>query len=408
MWMSVCPWAPTGYGQQTAIWAPRIKAAGHDIAISCLHGLQYTTLDWEGVRCYPGDHTGANKRMLKHHITREYSSADDVQVISLWDVWSWVDLDFGGMLADFDGLRMAAWVPVDSTPVPPKTRVALDKYDVRTIAMSKHGEEQLRDAGYDPLYVPHGIDTITYRPADDRADARARVGIPEDRFVVGMVAFNQGVQPPRKGFPQMLEAFSEFRRRHDDAFLYLHTEMFGAFQGLNLMALAEMMGIPSNSLGYAPQMNLLAGEISTPRMADLYSSMDVLVNPSYGEGFGIPIVEAQACGTPVITSHWTSMPELTGAGWTVGGDPWYNPSTGAYWFHASTSELIEALEVAYQHKDDQELRDKARAFAVQYDADVVMEDYWKPALAALDGPREVPPLKVLPNRAARRAKKVAA
>lgn len=402
MWLSVAPWMSTGYGNQTSVFAPRIKAAGHDLAISSTTGSQNIVLNWDGITVYPADHTTLNKRMLKHHIKREFGDANDVQVISLWDIWPWVDTQYGGMLADFDGLNIASWVPVDSTPVPPKTRAALDRWNVTPIAMSKHGEEQLRDAGYDPLYVPHGIETGIYTPREDRQACRRSVGIPDDKFVIGMVAFNSGVQPPRKAFPQVFQAFATFHQSHPDAFLYLHTEMLGVYEGLNLMGLAEVFGVPADALGYVPQMNYLAGEISKERMADIYASMDVLINPSYGEGFGIPIVEAQACGTPVIVSHWTSMPELCGAGWTVGGQPWYNPSTGVYWLDPSVDEIIAALELAYENRGNQELRDKAREFALGYDADRVMEEHWVPVLDRLDRPREVAPLPQL-RRAKRRA-----
>lgn len=405
MWLSVAPWVNTGYGNQTATFVPRLKAAGHEIAVSGTTGLKGTILDWNGVTVYPEDHTSLNKRSLKHHILREYGKdADDVQVISLWDIWPWVDPAYGGMVADFDGLNIASWVPVDSWPVTPKTLVAIDKWDVRTIGMSRFGQQQLQAAGYDALYVPHGIDTSVYRPHEDREASRELTGIPKDRFVIGMVAFNAGISPPRKAFPQVLQAFAEFRRRHDDAFLYMHSEMVGVHDGLNLMGLAQIFGIPPESMGYPPQIQLLESEITGERMSHLYSSMDVLVNPSYGEGFGIPIVEAQACGTPVIVSSWTSMPELCGSGWQVGGQPWYNPASGAYWGAPDTEEIIEAFEAAYAARGDQELRVKAREFALQYDADRVFQEHWVPTLEALEAPREVPPLRPIgPNRAQRRA-----
>lgn len=404
MWLSVSPWAPTGYGQQTSVFTPRIRDAGHQVAISSTNGLQYTEIEWEGMKCYPADHTSLNKRMLKYHIRQEYGpDIDDVQVITLWDIWPWVDPEMGGMMADFDGLKIAAWVPVDCKPVPPKTRVAIDKFDVTPIAMSRFGETELREAGYDPLYVPHGIETGIYMPHDDRDKCKQSMGIDPDRFVVGMVAFNQGIQPPRKAFPQVLMAFKAFHDKHPDALLYLHTEVLGVYQGINLLGLSEVMGIPKDAITCVPQNHYLAGKISKARMAQVYSAMDVLANPSYGEGFGIPIVEAQACGTPVVVSAWTSMPELCGAGWQIGGQPWYNPSSGGLWLDPDAEQIVAAFEEAYEARGDMKLRQQAREFAMQYDADHVMETYWKPALEALEKPREVPPLKPLgPNREMRR------
>jgi hypothetical protein len=75
------------------------------------------------------------------------------------------------------------------------------------------------------------------------------------------------------------------------------------------------------------------------------------------------------------------------------------------WLDPDTSEILEAFEAAYEARGDAELREKARGFAVQYDADTVMRDYWLPALEQLDRPREIAPLRVLPNGKARRVAK---
>lgn len=403
MWLSVAPWIGTGYGNQTAQVVPRLRDAGHHVAISGTYGHVGMRVEWDGINVYPSDRTQLNKMLLKHHIKSEFGSADDVLVISLFDIWPWIDTspEFGSIRADFEGLNIASWLPVDSVPPTPKTLAALDAFDVRPLAMSRFGEEQLRDHRYDPLYVPHAIDTSVFAPSDDRMACRKEVGIPEDRFVIGMVANNTGIAPPRKAFAEVLQAFKLFHDRHPEAFLYLHTDVLGFSGGLNLLAIAQVFGIPAGAMGYVPQTTYHANEVSSRRMAQIYGCFDVLANPSMGEGFGIPIVEAQACGTPVITSSWTSMPELTGAGWQVGGQPWYNPSSGAYWWAPAVDEVAAAFEAAYEARDDAGLRAKARGFALDYDADTVFDKYWVPALAALDGPREVPPLPML-NREQRR------
>lgn len=411
MWLSVPPWAPTGYGTQTAQAVDRIAAAGHNVAISAQVGLQWTKTEWHGMTVYPGDHTRLNKRMLRHQIAdfadRLGVGSDEVQVISLFDIWPWVDPSpaYGGMVADFDGLNLAAWLPVDSLPVNPKTQATLHRFNVRPIAMSRFGETQLRDAGFDPLYVPHAIDTAVYAPQEDREACRRALNFPKDRFVVGMVAHNEGLQPARKAFPNVLQAFAEFQKRHDDALLYLHTEPTGrAWNGLDLLGMAQYLGIPANKISFVPQIPYMSGSIAPELMAGVYSAMDVLVNPSYAEGFGLAIIEAQACGTPVIVSHWTSMPELVApeSGWTVGGQPWFNEAAGAMWLHPSTEEILAALEQAYEDRGDQGRRDRAREFALQYDSQTVFDEFWVPALEALDRPREIPPLVPL-NREQRRA-----
>ncbi len=410
MFLSVAPFAPTGYGTQCAQACSRMKAAGHNVAISVQAGLQWGSFEWDGIPMYPADHTRLNKWALRHHVAdwaaRCGCDPADVLVISLFDIWPWVDSSphYGGMIADFDGLNIASWLPVDPVPVNIKTQAALKRFGVRPIAMSKFGEEQLRLIGEDPVYVPHGIDTAAYAPVD-QASAREMMGIDPDAFVVGMVAHNEGLQPARKAFPNVLQAFAVFRQTHQDAVLYLHTEGTGrAWGGLDLVGMAQHFGIPSESLLFVPQDAYLRNQIGPKGMSAIYSGMDVLANPSYAEGFGLPIIEAQACGTPVIVTQWTSMPELVGSGWTVGGQPWFNESSGALWMHPNTEELLEAFQEAYEKRGDLEFRAEAREFALQYDADKVFDEYWVPALERLGRPREVPPLPGAPNRAERRAR----
>lgn len=56
LWHSVKPTIGSGYGTQTALWAPALKAAGHDVSISCSVGLYSSVEMWNGIRLYP--HSG--------------------------------------------------------------------------------------------------------------------------------------------------------------------------------------------------------------------------------------------------------------------------------------------------------------------------------------------------------------
>ena len=388
---SNAPWAPTGYGQQCAQIARRFRAAGHDVAISAFYGVDGGPIEWEGFTVYPSDHTLRGKMMLRHYVgdhAGEDGALDDVLVVTLMDVWPWID----NGVAAFDGLRIAAWTPVDHDPAPWNVVRALQRFQARPVAMSRFGERALAEAGLDPLYVPHGIDTSVFAPPADRDALRDRLGISRDAFVVGMAAANIGKHPPRKAFPQVFEAFAEFRRRHDDAVLLMHTDMNGVYDGINLLDLAAAVGIPERALGVMPQVRYMVGTVTQEQVAEVYGLMDVLANPSFGEGFGVPIVEAQACGVPVIVTDWTAMPELCGAGWLVDGDRWWDSPQRSFFKCPSVSGIIAALEQAYARRGDVGLRARAVDFAAGYDADRVMRDYWESALEELDGPREVAPL----------------
>src|SRR5574338_325427 len=405
LWSSVAPWIGTGYGQQTRLFTPRIRDLGHDVALAAYAGIDGTISTWKDMTIYPGD-LKLNKLSLRKYVEME-GGVDEVQVITLTDTWTWLSVDLGGLIADYRGLNIAAWCPIDHDPVPMNVLQALHAFDVRPIAMSRFGEDRLKQAGLDPLYVPHGVDTSIFQPLNNRDEIREYMKIPEDAFVVGVVANNQGQEVPRKSFPQILQAFSMFYENHPDAFLYLHTDALGRNQGLNLIPLVhDVFGIPTDRVRFVDQDRYWMGMIDWPQMAGIYNSMDVLLNPAMGEGFGVPIIEAQACGTPVIVTDWTSMPELVGAGWAVDGDPYYRSPSVAFWKIPAIAGILDALEQAYEKRGDQEFRNIARNFALQYDAAHITETYWKPVLEALDRPREVPPLKPIgPNRAQRRAQK---
>lgn len=369
---SNAPWAPTGYGQQCAQLTERLRRAGHDVAVSATWGLQGGEVEWNGMRVYPADDKWGNRTLGA--VTAHFADGDPVLVITLADVWV-----FEG--PQFD--EIAAWTPVDHAPTPPNVAKFFAQHPAaRPVAMSRFGERLLRQDGLDPLYAPHGIDTAAYKPSGDAAAVREHLKIPRDAFVVGMVAANKGLNPPRKAFPQLFTAFGEFARRHDDAFLYMHTEFVGVYGGINLVALANACKIPPDRIKITNPFALELG-LDHDRMADLYSSFDVFANPSYGEGFGIPIVEAQACGTPVIVTDWTAMTELCGAGWLVDGDPWYDATQGSFYKCPAVGDLFDAMERAYERRGDQELRERAREFALSYDADRVFDEHWQPVLGAL-------------------------
>lgn len=282
--------------------------------------------------------------------------------------------------------NIASWVPIDHQPCPPEVMDWCKRPNVMPIAMSKFGQRMLEMQGVRSLYVPHGIESV-YQPTPVVKDqdgrqisGRAIMGFKDDDFVVMMTAANKGVHPPRKAFAENFMAFGMFAQKHPDAVLYMHSEAAGAAGGIDLNTLAQACGIAPERIKWADPYLYRIGLPQTA-MAALYSGADVLLATSMGEGFGIPVVEAQACGTPVIVSNFTAQPELCGDGWVVDGQPWWDAAQRSWFLTPSVPGILSALEEAYARGRGRS--EKAVEFAKQYEADHVYETHWKPVMKEL-------------------------
>jgi glycosyltransferase involved in cell wall biosynthesis len=365
-WHSNAPWAPTGYGNQSALFLPRLAAMGHTVTASAFYGLQGSPQNFAGIPVFPGGrNTYGNDVIVPDSL---FVKADIT--ITFMDAWV-IDP------AVAKQVRWVAYMPVDHQPAPPGVAITA-AHAFQTIAYSEFGVDMLYDAGLSAMYVPHGVDTKVFKPKP-RKKARKALGCPDDVFLVGIVAANKGM-PSRKAFDQQIRAFAAFNKRHPDSMLYLHTRIDSPF-GISVSKIIEHAEIPAGAIAVPPPYKYARGILGPSYMVDAYGSMDVLLNATKGEGFGIPIIEAQACGTPVIVSDFSAMPELIreGTGWKVGGVPFY--SQESYQITPNTDEIEAALEWAYAARGDEDLRQHCRNFVVDnYDVTDVTNKYWRPVL----------------------------
>lgn len=413
LWISNAPWAPSGYGSQTRQAGTRIAKAGHELEFVANDGTRGDQ-QWNGLLVRGSSGTDRYSRdSIREDVER--SRAD--WVISLYDAWVYT----AGMRDPFEGLpHVAGWVPVDHFPAPQSLYPWLSNGHT-AIAMSRFGYDRLTELseafgtiGRQPFpvrYAPHAVDDV-FRPVP--TDFRDAIEVPADAFLVGIVAANtDSLTYDRKGFGDMAAALSVFMGRHSDAQVYLHT-LQRNFQSIDLPALLQFKQVPVDRIRWADQYSLKKHSITDEHMAQIYSSLDLLLATSRGEGFGLPVIEAQACGVPVIASNWTAQAELVGdtwtpndlgsqehpSGWLVGVDPDYDGKQGADWGKPRIASIIGALEAAYADWTAgrwEARRQAAVAKAAPYRADVVFDTYWRPILADMEA--QLRP----PNRATRRA-----
>lgn len=370
---SNAPWSPTGYGMQTALLLKQLSKLGHEVDVSAFFGVQGAKLDTNGHRILPpGSDPYGNDILLAH---RDFYGHDIV--IGLLDIWV-LNPELLSIMDNFYN-----WTPVDHDPIPPAVQNTAS-FAAGIISMSEFGKKAFDKIGIKNTFIPHAIDTSKlYRR--DKQYVRKELGIGQDNFVIGMFMANKG-SPSRKAFFEQLSAIKIFMDANSDAVLYLHTRIDGR-GGEDLTRIIDLVGIDKSRVHAVPQYQYLTGMVGVDRMAELYTSCDVVMNATRGEGFGVPIIEAQACGVPVITTDFSAMPENN---WSTILNT--KPKAFLYTPQASMQALpdIEALNNALQvvyddYRNNEEVVEALIEFTSRFDMDYVADNYWKPFLNSVVG-----------------------
>jgi glycosyltransferase involved in cell wall biosynthesis len=372
--LSPSPWTNTGYGIQSAALIKTLQALGHDVACFAFTGLSGSPLSWGGAAVYPSLYHPLGQDMAMH--ARHFGADIVIPVMDIWNLEP----------RAWEGIKLVPYFPVDHFPLSPHiAKVASACFS--SVVYSKFGQKQCDEAGVQAHYIPCSVDTTIYAPTD-RSEARSALGWPQDRYIVGMVQANVG-RPSRKAFEPQLRAFKLFQEEHKDALLYLHTFLNAGREtdGENLIGMLASVGLELGRDVLIPDQYIYTLGMPPEQLAICYNAMNVLLQVTTGEGFGVPLVEAQACGTPVICGGWTSMPELCFAGWMVPHDEddklW--GTLEGYKVFPRVSAIVEELEKAYRARiATTKLRTQASAFALPFDIKTVGERYWKPFLAELE------------------------
>jgi glycosyltransferase involved in cell wall biosynthesis len=185
----------------------------------------------------------------------------------------------------------------------------------RAVARAQHilaDSENTQHDLIELLAVPPGQVTVLYPGVEDRfrpikdwealARVRARYGLP-DRFVLGL-----GTLQPRKNFDGLVEAFrwllSEWGDEPEIADLHLVISGGKGWMFEDTLALVERVGL-SERVHFA-------GFVEDADLPALYTMAAVFAFPSWYEGFGLPVLEAMACSTPVVAADNSSLPEVVG------------------------------------------------------------------------------------------------
>lgn len=242
--------------------------------------------------------------------------------------------------------RRRAWDRLEMTIVCPSRWLAREARASRVFARSRIE------------VIPYGLDLDRFRPVDP-ADARSTMGLPKDRRLV-LFGAASALSDARKGFPLLLEALRRLAAHGWGDRLELL--VFGAAE-----AAPAQLPLPARFLGELAEDHALARA---------YSAADVFVAPSIEDNLPNTVLEALACGTPVVGFDIGGMPDMVQPG-----------VTGGLAASGDTDDLARAIAAVLDHPEPARLRTACRADAEdRYPAALQARRYAELYAELCDGP----------------------
>jgi D-inositol-3-phosphate glycosyltransferase len=349
LWVGDSPTVSSGFARCTRAVCDDLHATGHDVHVLGINEWGDTnTFPYNIYTCrnpFDNGYDAFGVTRLPSLVSR---LTPDV-IVLLNDPWN-----IPGYFEYLDKLSsplppVIGWLAVDGRNQRASDLARLD----HVVVWTEFARDEFHAAGYEGSIsiVPLGVDTTVFRPKS-RTESLARIGATSlhDNFIVGVVGRNQ----PRKRLDLTLRYFADWVERYSrhDARLFLHVAPTGDY-GCDLRSLISFYKLNRKVVLSEPH---IGHGVDTSELPYLYSAFDVYFTTTQGEGFGLPALEALACGVPIITPDWSA---LGSRGWCAGVSRLV-PCTG----HALTAPIndhpytvggimdrdlgIEALEVEYQ------------------------------------------------------------
>ncbi len=289
------------------------------------------TFPWASIRWMCNPYAQFPCTIMKRDLNKMIVDTDADLFVSLQDIFMF---EPGPFLC-----LSAVWLPLHFTPVEHPTVMSLSDFDIQlpisgwgaTLLSALQGNETtMRHVEV----VPHGRDLTVFSHSPDRGDTRTKWGWPDDAFVCLMVASNSE-ESGRKAFDAQIQAFKLFQMKNPRAWLHIHAETTRAYDIPRILEIFGLFSTRSAWVDWRDNRKRTMGDavivgscvsmtsahlltrINDSEMADLYRAADVLLAATCSEGCGVPILEAQLCGTPVVTNRTTAMWEETMLGISV-------------------------------------------------------------------------------------------
>lgn len=305
--LSDSPFIPTGYSNQSKQLVKYLTDKGHEI-----HWLAnaYNGTVIDSVRLSDG--TEFNCKIYGHFGNDQYFNQTMSQYLKKLQIDRFIILLDTFMLypwflnVDTIPAKTFFWFPSDGGGGLPKGCEKIIQKINQPVAMAKFGQKQVKDYyNLDVEHIPHGLDTTLFYKfrQKEKTELKSKWGL-NGKFVIGVVARNQ----PRKHLDRTIKAMRIIADKIPNAVLLLHLDMDDPAQPVfQIRELVKKYNLENRVV--ATGMKAHQG-FPKEKMKEVYNLMDCFLLTTSGEGFGIPIIEAMACGVPVVATDYTTTPEL--------------------------------------------------------------------------------------------------
>jgi glycosyltransferase involved in cell wall biosynthesis len=289
-------------------------------------------------------------------------------VITIGDPWMIAHISDSKRCYTRNRFQWLLYCPIDGATteekMPPTWNAILDDAD-RIIAYTEYGKRIMGNSIphrlEDMRLIPHGVDTNVFYPISSEERTALRLGVKIDRVIDGklkkrlvylVVARNQF----RKNIPEIAKAWAQFAPDHPDALFWPHM-VFQDPMGWNLDEVFDIVGIRKSmgcfdAIAHSPsQLHLMPDH----DLNKLYNVADIFLLMS-GEGFGLPTIEAMACGKPVILLDHSANTELGRGRGELVKVGHYN--TGKYCTERpfpDRDDLAKAMDIMYQSEERRQM-----------------------------------------------------
>lgn len=305
----------SGYGKWGKYVFEGLATEGFDIAAYAPVGTNFGVETIDGKEVYPGNVPGFGEELVGPHLETLGKKTNKKPVLlQICDIWPL------NIIPKLAREKQIDWITTPAVDwIGPTPKYVAEKLQSARIVVpwTRFAERKLKDEGFSNInkYIPLGVNTEIFKPLNPDEHEKMAKGLffERDSFNITIIAANQW---QRKPFWENFTAIKQFILKNPGVKtnVYVHTlvNVAGSF---NIDDLLEYCGI--NNVTTVPNpYDILTGKYTEELMSEIIGLSDVVLNTGH-EGFGLPTIEAQACGVPVIALDNSPSKELVKNGLLV-------------------------------------------------------------------------------------------